>query len=57
LNFGARGSCAPLAGLRPATAASASGRVKSRRPDYSSETALQRLPLQGSSFASLAALA
>jgi len=35
LSFGACGAFAPLAGLSPAPAADAAGRVKSRRPDWS----------------------
>ena len=34
LSFGAYGAFAPLAGLSPAPAADAAGRVKSRRPDW-----------------------
>ena len=35
MSFGACGAFAPLAGLSPAPAADAAGRVKSRRPDWS----------------------
>ena len=34
MSFGACGAYAPLAGLSPAPAADAAGRVKSRRPDW-----------------------
>ena len=36
MSFGACGAFAPLAGLSPAPAAYAAGRVKSRRPDWAS---------------------